>query len=160
MPRHRTKRRRHRRGGGPETDDLEAVERGEKYGPGITIPQTFSPSSINLYGDLTPQKPVNAVDFFEKASEGLGEQAKLEEKYRMDKEREASAALVRESMNTPASASEYFSKARPEIENQVREYTEAEMEPFNFSGGRRKRRQTRKRRRTRRRRNSHRKSRK
>lgn len=138
-----------KRGGMNTTDTLDALEQGKKYGDS-SVPFTYNPNEINISQPKMEEK-VSAVDFFAKASDGMAEQAKLEQKYKeaadLAKQREEMIEKVRAAAKNTVSAETVFSGLRPELQMEVDDYTKGEMEPFTYgqgTGGRNTRRYKRK----------------
>jgi hypothetical protein len=134
-------------GGGPDTDELYKMEEGRVYGQNVTSPHTYNPANIPVSPRSNfPTPQANAKDFYDGVSSGLAEKERLENKYSRDKERERQARQYKESLENTnsATASNVFNQQRPEIENDIREYTEAEMAPFTYGldekGGRKSKR--------------------
>lgn len=133
--------------GGENTDTLDALEKGEKYGQGVSVPFTYNPTKIDISSKkiVEPSKQ-SAVEFFEKGSEGIAEKSKLAEKYAEDMRRQEAIKNVEN-----ISAEELFSGLTPEGKKANKEYEEAytkQLPQFNFygnnEGGRKSRRKRRK----------------
>ena len=147
---HKRRHRRHNRTkrGGENTDTLDRMEQGRKYGD-VSAPTMYNPSDFSAKSNDVRVTEESAVEFFDKASKGMKEQEILEKKYADDiRKTKAESEMLekwRASLNNPMTAAELFSGDRPEIENAVKEYN-VSMEPFTYGqkGGRKSRRNRRK----------------
>jgi|LakMenEpi03Aug12_release.lakeMendotaPanAssembly.Ray.scaffolds.fasta_scaffold1285355_1 hypothetical protein len=144
---HKSRHRRYNRSkrGGENTDTLDRMEQGRKYGD-FSAPTMYDKNTINILEDKPVKVTESAVDFFDKASKGMEEQAVLEDKYaNYIKKKAAKDEMLqkwRASLNNPMTAEELFSGDRPEIKYAVEEY-DVPMDPFTYGqekGGRKSRR--------------------
>ena len=123
---------------GSDTDTLDALERGEKYGQGVITPYTYDLTAMKEPKKSMESKIETASEFFDKASEGMKEKAKLEAKYAEDKRVEN---LLKNTNDI--TAEELFSGLPPEREKEVQMDVDAYMQPmpaFNmdYDGGRKR----------------------